>query len=116
MEHYRIAVGLSSPALQTVSETPRYSVETRQAKSAKQSEHSLMMRKAILGIDDDENVKKARVPSAPLGRYCINFVDTGTKVRYWSKSSHSTTQSQLSDLQPNLEAKVAGFKIFDKIL
>ena len=71
MEHYRIAVGLSSPALQAVSERPQYSIETRQAKSAKQSEHSLMIRKAVLGIDDDvENLKKARVPSAPLGKYC----------------------------------------------
>lgn len=70
MEHYRLALGFSSPALQAVGETPQYSIATRQAKSAKPSEQSLMIRKAILGIDDDdENVKRARVPSAPLGLY-----------------------------------------------
>ena len=71
MEHYRIAVGLTSPALLSVSETPHYSIATRHAKSAKQSEDSLMIRKAVLGIDDDDNLKKARVPSAPLGTKII---------------------------------------------
>ena len=68
MEHYRIALGLSSPALEAMSDFPPYSIATRQAKSAKQSEAGLMIRRAVLGVDDDEgDGKKARVPSAPLG-------------------------------------------------
>ena len=74
MEHYRIALGLSSPMLETLSAAPPYSIATRQAKSAKQSDAGLMIRKAILGVDDDDNLRRARVPSAPLGICICTFI------------------------------------------
>jgi len=70
MEHYRLAVGLTSPHLQNVRETPAYSIKSRSIKSAKTSDYQLMIRRAILGVEEFDEIpkKKNRIPSAPLGR------------------------------------------------
>ncbi|KAL4226564.1 hypothetical protein ACF0H5_014549 [Mactra antiquata] len=76
MEHYRIALGLSIPALQNVRETPNYSITNRNIKSARISDHQLMVRKAILGADDQVvTQKKNRIPSAPLGGLGNEYID-----------------------------------------
>ena len=71
MEHYRIALGLRSPLLQSVEDKPRYSIGQRNIKSARASAHQLMIRKAVLGLDYEETddrsrARKNRIPSAPL--------------------------------------------------
>lgn len=75
MEHYRLAVGLSSPHLQNVRETPTYSISSRNVKSAKTSDYQLMIRRAILGVEDFEETprKKSRIPSAPLGMCIVHI-------------------------------------------
>jgi len=70
MEHYRIAVGFASPALLSVRDTPSYSLTARNIKSARQSDHGLLIRRAVLGVEDYDETsprKKGRIPSAPLG-------------------------------------------------
>ncbi|XP_052285559.1 uncharacterized protein LOC127881598 isoform X6 [Dreissena polymorpha] len=68
MEHYRIAVGLVSPTLLSVRDTPTYSIHARNVKSARHSDHQLLIRRAVLGVADDQLSprKKMRIPSAPL--------------------------------------------------
>ena len=75
LEHYRIAMGLSSPYLQNVRDGPAYSIATRHAKSARQSDHQQLIRKAILGVDDDMPPTKTRIPSAPLGIDSMQYFD-----------------------------------------
>lgn len=62
MEHYRLAIGLTSPYLNTLPET-QFVTKQRKIKSAKVS--------AAPGtsISVDVDVKKLRTPSAPLGLY-----------------------------------------------
>ncbi|XP_053377067.1 uncharacterized protein LOC123530542 isoform X4 [Mercenaria mercenaria] len=76
MEHYRIAVGLTSMSLLNVKENPNYSIANRNIKSARISDHQLEIRRAVLGVDDHViPKKKSRIPSAPLDGLGNEYID-----------------------------------------
>ncbi|XP_021368106.1 uncharacterized protein LOC110459911 isoform X3 [Mizuhopecten yessoensis] len=63
MEHYRLAVGLTSPFLSTMIEYPEYSTRKRNIKSAQLADNGQLSRRANMELVSPVH---SRVPSAPL--------------------------------------------------
>jgi hypothetical protein len=67
MEHYRIAIGLQSPSLTLMSDSPRIR-RRRQTQSAKALDGDKLQRRGMLGVEQKEAPGvSVRAPSAPSG-------------------------------------------------
>lgn len=68
LEHYRLAVGLKSPHMLNVRESPDFSSQARNIQSAKLADGGQAARLKHLGLETLVDYKKQRAPSAPLGK------------------------------------------------
>lgn len=66
LEHYRLAVGLKSPHMLNVRESPDFSSQARNIQSAKLADSGQAARLKHLGLETLVDFKKQRAPSAPL--------------------------------------------------
>uniref|UniRef100_K1RWZ9 Uncharacterized protein C3orf20 n=1 Tax=Magallana gigas TaxID=29159 RepID=K1RWZ9_MAGGI len=66
LEHYRLAVGLKSPHMLNVRESPDFSSQARNIQSAKLADGGQAARLKHLGLETLVDYKKQRAPSAPL--------------------------------------------------
>lgn len=66
LEHYRLAVGLKSPHMLNVRESPDFSSQARNIQSAKLADSGQAARLKHLGLETLVDYKKQRAPSAPL--------------------------------------------------
>ncbi|XP_078341968.1 uncharacterized protein LOC111107827 isoform X2 [Crassostrea virginica] len=66
LEHYRLAVGLKSPHMLNVRESPDFSSQARKIQSAKLADSGQTARLKHLGLETLIDCKKQRTPSAPL--------------------------------------------------
>lgn len=75
LEHYRLAVGLKSPHMLNVRESPDFSSQARNIQSAKLADSGQAARLKHLGLETLVDYKKQRAPSAPLGKSNKDFRD-----------------------------------------
>lgn len=74
LEHYRLAVGLKSPHILNVRDSPDFSSRARNIQSAKLADVGQAARLKHLGLETLLDFKKQRTPSAPIGKTkCICF-------------------------------------------
>ncbi|XP_062584054.1 uncharacterized protein LOC134245821 isoform X4 [Saccostrea cucullata] len=66
LEHYRLAIGLKSPHMMNVRDSPDFTSQARNIQSAKLTDSGQAARLKHLGLETLVDLKKQRTPSAPL--------------------------------------------------
>nr|XP_034307211.1 uncharacterized protein LOC105319401 isoform X7 [Crassostrea gigas] len=103
LEHYRLAVGLKSPHMLNVRESPDFSSQARNIQSAKLADGGQAARLKHLGLETLLDYKKQRAPSAPLDP--VHIVSHSTVF-----VTQCSSMKDRSDLSKSLDADTSKSK------